>query len=123
MTKLDAAQFMGVVTSPDYISCSRVAETAVIQVRARDQDAEDDPLNPAGQIEYSIVSTHKHFKIDAETGWLSTNKVTRAQGRLYYGHVNGRWQMEGTKIISVTLNISNELVLHTSTSYLPFNMV
>ena len=30
-------------------------------------------------------------------------------------------QVEGTKIISMTLNNSNELVLHTS--YLPFNMV
>ena len=109
-----------VVTSPDYISCSRVAETAVIQVRARDQDAEDDPLNPAGQIEYSIVSTHKHFKIDAETGWLSTNKVTIAQGREII-LCPCQWQVEGTKIISMTLNNSNELVLHTS--YLPFNMV
>ena len=47
----------------------------MIQVRARDRDADLDRDNPAGKIEYSIVSTHKHFKIDAETGWLSTNKV------------------------------------------------
>ena len=89
-------------------------------MRARDQDAEDDPLNPAGQIEYSIVSTHKHFKIDAETGWLSTNKVTRAQWREII-LCPCQWKVEGTKIISMTLNNSNELVLHTS--YLPFNMV
>ena len=47
----------------------------MIQVRAQDGDSRGDKLNPAGQIEYSIVSTHKHFKIDSETGWLSTNKV------------------------------------------------
>ena len=49
---------------------------AVVQVRARDKDAEEDPNSPAGQIEFSIVSTHKKFKIDAETGWLSTNTVS-----------------------------------------------
>ena len=51
----------------------------VIQVRAQDGDSRGDQLNPAGQIEYSIVSTHKHFKIDAVTGWLSTNKVSEAR--------------------------------------------
>ena len=54
----------------------------MIQVRARDRDADLDRDNPAGKIEYSIVSTHKHFKIDAETGWLSTNKV-RTKGGYY----------------------------------------
>ena len=48
----------------------------MVQVVARDKDAEEDPDSPAGQIEYSIVSTHKKFKIDAETGWLSTNTVS-----------------------------------------------
>ena len=49
----------------------------MIQVEAEDRDAIGDPLNPAGQITYSIVSTHKNFKIDSETGWLSTNKVSQ----------------------------------------------
>ena len=53
-----------------------VKGAAVVQVRARDKDADEDPLSPAGQIEFSIVSTHKKFKIDAETGWLSTNTVS-----------------------------------------------
>ena len=48
----------------------------MIQVTARDRDGLNDPENPAGQIEYSIVSTKKDFKIDAKTGWLSTNKVS-----------------------------------------------
>ena len=60
------------------LSLTTVSETPVIQVRARDRDADIDPNNPAGKIEYSIVSTHKHFKIDAVTGWLSTNKVSEA---------------------------------------------
>ena len=47
----------------------------VIQVKAQVGDSKGDKLNPAGQIEYSIVSTHKHFKIDSETGCLSTNTV------------------------------------------------
>ena len=54
------------------------ADSKVIQVRARDRDAEGDPDNPAGKIVYSIVSTHKHFKIHPETGWLSTNKVSQS---------------------------------------------
>ena len=49
--------------------------TVVVQVKAQDEDSKGDKLNPAGQIEYSIVSTNRHFKIDSETGWLSTNKV------------------------------------------------
>ena len=52
-----------------------ISGTPVIQVVARDQDADGDQGNPAGQVSYSIVSTHKHFKIDSETGWLYTNKV------------------------------------------------
>ena len=55
--------------------CS-VVGAAVVQVKARDKDADQFPGSPAGQIEYSIVSTHKKFKIDAETGWLSTNTVS-----------------------------------------------
>ena len=47
----------------------------MIQLEALDGDSRGDSLNPAGQIEYSIVSTHNYFKIDSETGWLSTNKV------------------------------------------------
>ena len=50
-------------------------------MKAQDGDSRGDKLNPAGQIEYSIVSTHKHFKIDSETGWLSTNKV---RGYFFY---------------------------------------
>lgn len=50
-------------------------------MKAEDGDSRGDKLNPAGQIEYSIVSTHKHFKIDSETGWLSTNKV---RGHFFY---------------------------------------
>ena len=53
-----------------------ISGAAVVQVKARDRDANDDPDSPAGQIEYSIVSTHKKFKIDSETGWLSTNTVS-----------------------------------------------
>ena len=45
-------------------------------MKARDKDADEDPDSPAGQFEYSIVSTDKKFKIDAETGWLSTNTVS-----------------------------------------------
>ena len=53
------------------------AGTEVIQVRAIDRDSEslEHPNSGAGKIVYSIVSTHNHFKIDSETGWLSTNKV------------------------------------------------
>jgi len=69
---------------PEFLDCSKLNPTveeeaergaAVVQVRARDKDAEEDPNSPAGQIEFSIVSTHKKFKIDAETGWLSTNTM------------------------------------------------
>ena len=60
-----------------------VPDTPVIQVRARDRDADIDPNNPAGKIEYSIVSTHKHFKIDPVTGWLSTNKVSHRKPAVY----------------------------------------
>ena len=52
-------------------------------MKARDKDADEDPDSPAGQIEYSIVSTHKKFKIDAETGWLSTNTVSHVVISLY----------------------------------------
>ena len=46
-----------------------------MQVKARDRDADTDPDSPAGRILFSIVSTHEKFKIDPETGWLSTNTV------------------------------------------------
>ena len=59
-----------------YFQSLLFADSKVIQVRARDRDADGDPENPAGKIVYSIVSTHKHFKIHPETGWLSTNKVS-----------------------------------------------
>jgi len=69
---------------PQFLDCSKLEPVveeeaergaAVVQVKARDRDANDDPDSPAGQIEYSIVSTHKKFKIDSETGWLSTNTM------------------------------------------------
>jgi len=49
--------------------------TPVVQIRATDDDAIEDPDSEAARIEYSIVSTHKKFKIDPKTGWLSTNTV------------------------------------------------
>jgi len=47
-------------------------DTAVLEVRAEDKD---DPDTGAGQIVYSIVSTHNKFKINPQTGWISTNKI------------------------------------------------
>jgi len=44
----------------------------VLQLKAIDQD---NSSTPAGQIVFSIVSTHNKFQIDPKTGWLSTNKV------------------------------------------------
>ena len=82
MTKLGAAIVIGVIALLSFLLKGTHAicfsGTVVIQVKAQDGDSRGDKLNPAGQIEYSIVSTHKHFKIDSETGWLSTNKVRRS---------------------------------------------
>jgi hypothetical protein len=44
-----------------------------MHVKAVDQD---NSSTPAGQIVYSIVSTHNKFSIDPKTGLLTTNKVT-----------------------------------------------
>jgi hypothetical protein len=44
----------------------------VLQLKAVDQD---NSSTPAGQIVFSIVSTHNKFTIDPKTGWLATNKV------------------------------------------------
>ena len=41
---------------------------------AKDDDGDD---VPSGKVTYSIVSTHNKFNIDRETGWLSTNAVSR----------------------------------------------
>ena len=82
MTKLGAAIVIGVIALLSFLlkgtHAIRFSGTVVIQVKAQDGDSRGDKLNPAGQIEYSIVSTHKHFKIDSETGWLPTNKVRRS---------------------------------------------
>jgi hypothetical protein len=45
--------------------------TRVIQVFASDADG----IGPSGQVKYSIVSKHNKFKIDPNTGWLTTNAV------------------------------------------------
>ena len=45
------------------------------------------------KIEYSIVSTHKKFKIDAETGWLSTNTIFN------------RDEPDRTKLVHVTVKV------------------
>ncbi len=44
----------------------------MLQLKAVDQD---NSSTPAGQIVFSIVSTHNKFTIDPKTGWLATNKV------------------------------------------------
>ena len=48
------------------------AGTRVIQVFATDADGN----GPAGLVKYSIVSKHNKFKIDPNTGWLTTNAVS-----------------------------------------------
>ena len=67
---------------PELINCDKLRPEvkeeadrglAVIQVKARDRDADLDPNSPAGKIEFSIVSIHNKFRIDPKTGWLSTN--------------------------------------------------
>ena len=75
---IDQEEWVSLLSQPacHYFKSSLFADSQVIQVRARDRDADGDPDNPAGKIVYSIVSTHKHFKIHPETGWLSTNKVS-----------------------------------------------
>jgi hypothetical protein len=35
-----------------------------------------DGNGPAGLVKYSIVSKHNKFKIDPNTGWLTTNAVS-----------------------------------------------
>jgi len=91
-------------------------DTAVIQVRARDRDGDADPENPAGIITYSIVSTHKHFKIDTKTGWLSTNKEFNRDepDREKLVHVtvkasdNGKPPLEDVCTIAVTIKDKND---------------
>lgn len=89
---------------PEFIDCSKLEPVveeqaergaAVVQVKARDKDADQFPGSPAGQIEYSIVSTHKKFKIDAETGWLSTNTIFN------------RDEPDRTKLVHVTVKASD----------------
>jgi hypothetical protein len=48
----------------------------VLQLKAVDQD---NSSTPAGQIVFSIVSTHNKFTIDPKTGWLATNKVNEVE--------------------------------------------
>jgi hypothetical protein len=50
-----------------------VSDTDVLEVKAIDQD---NSSTPAGQIVFSIVSTHNKFSINPKTGKLTTNKVT-----------------------------------------------
>ena len=50
------------------------AGTRFFRVLATDRDG---PESPNGQITYSIVSTHNKFVIDPNTGWISTNAVSR----------------------------------------------
>ena len=75
---IDQEEWVSLLSDPthQYFHSLLFADSKVIQVRASDKDADGDPDNPAGKIVYSIVSTHKHFKIHPETGWLSTNKVS-----------------------------------------------
>ena len=62
--------YLSLYLLPIYLSI--YLDTAVLQVRASDRD---DPETGAGQILFSIVSTHNKFKINPQTGWISTNKV------------------------------------------------
>ena len=75
---IDQEKWVSLLSKPtcQYFHSLPFADSKVIKVEARDRDADGDPDNPAGKIVYSIVSTHKHFKIHPETGWLSTNKVS-----------------------------------------------
>jgi hypothetical protein len=51
----------------------------VIQVFASDADG----IGASGQVKYSIVSKHNKFKIDPNTGWLTTNAV-RTCSKIYF---------------------------------------
>jgi len=87
--------------------------TAVIRVQASDLDGAD---SPAGQITYSIVSTHTRFKIHPETGWLSTNTVFNRDepDRDKLSHVtvkasdHGRPPLEAVCTLAVTIKDKND---------------